>query len=214
MPRLTRAQRQEQTRAELVRAARRRFMVHGYAATSLDDVAEDAGYSKGAVYSNFGSKPNLCRAVLELIHREKFGEIAELAMADADLDSRIAAVNAWFEGTVGDVGWTMLELEFVVLSRNNPELTEMITALREEAAQSVAGVLRALSADLGIDESSSLAAGLDDLGNLLLSAGIGLGIQRAIDPSVPARPATEAIRYLVNMLGAVGSSTGATGSSR
>lgn len=209
MPRLTRAQRQEQTRVELLEAARRRFLAHGYAATSLDDIAEDAGYSKGAVYSNFGSKPNVCRAVLELIHREKFGEIAQLATADTDLDSRIAALNTWFEATVGDVGWTMLELEFVVLSRNNPELTDMITALREEAARSVAGVLRTLAADLGIDESSSLAAGLDDVGNLLLSAGIGLGIQRAIDPSVPARPATDAIRYLVNMLGAIGSAPGA-----
>ncbi len=214
MPRLTRAQRQEQTRADLLEAARQRFLAHGYAATSLDDIAEDAGYSKGAVYSNFGSKQNVCRAVLELIHREKFGEIAELAMAETDLDSRIAAVNTWFEGTVGDVGWTMLELEFVVLSRNNPELTEMITGLRNEAAQSVAGVLRSLSAGLGIDESSALTTSLDDLGDLLLSAGIGLGIQRAIDPSVPARPATAAIGYLVNMLGAIGSSPGATGSSR
>jgi AcrR family transcriptional regulator len=205
MPRLTRAQRQEQTRAELLEAAKQRFLTHGYAATSLDDIAEGAGYSKGAVYSNFGSKQNLCRAVLELIHREKFGEIAELATADADLDSRVAAVNAWFDGTVGDVGWTMLELEFVVLSRNNPELTEMITALRTDAAESVVGVLRSLSADLGIDESSAVTANFDDLGNLLLSVGIGLGIQRAIDPAVPARPATEAIRYLVNMLGSIGS---------
>ncbi|MHA3020948.1 TetR/AcrR family transcriptional regulator [Mycobacterium sp. BMJ-28] len=206
MPRLTRAQRQEQTRAELLEAAKRRFLTHGYAATSLDDIAEDAGYSKGAVYSNFGSKQNVCRAVLELIHREKFGEIAELATADADLDRRIAAVNAWFDGTVGDVGWTMLELEFVVLSRNNPELTEMITALRAEAAESVVGVLRSLSTDLGIDESSALTTSFDDLGNLLLSVGIGLGIQRAVDPAVPARPATEAIRYLLNMLGSIGTS--------
>lgn len=204
MPRLTRAQRQEQTRVELLAAARRRFLTHGYAATSLDDIAEDAGYSKGAVYSNFGSKQNVCRAVLELIHREKLGQITELAMAGTDLGSRIAALNAWFDSTVGDVGWTMLELEFVVLSRNDPELTAMIIGLREEAAQSVAGVLHTLAADLGIDEASSVTAGLDDVGNLLLSAGIGLGIQRAIDPSVPARPATDAIGHLVRMLGAIG----------
>ena len=62
------------------------------------------------------------------------------------------------EGTVGDVGWTMLELEFVVLSRHNPELTEMITGLRNEAAQSVAGVLQSLSADLGIHPEGEQAA--------------------------------------------------------
>ncbi|WP_260508764.1 TetR/AcrR family transcriptional regulator [Mycolicibacterium farcinogenes] len=65
MPRLTRAQRQEQTRAELLQAAKQRFLTHGYASTSLEDIADDAGFSKGAVYSNFGSKPNLCRDVLE-----------------------------------------------------------------------------------------------------------------------------------------------------
>ena len=212
MPRLTRAERQEQTRSELLEAARQRFLVHGYAATSLDDIAEDAGYSKGAVYSNFGSKPNLCRQVLDLIHREKFEELARLAVSDADLDTRLAAVTSWYEDTVGDIGWTMLELEFVVVSRRDPQLTEMITTLRNEAAQSVAGVLRSLSADLAVPGDAAQV--LDDIASLLLSAGIGLGIQRAIDPSIPARPATDAIRYLVNMLGAIGSSPGATVANR
>lgn len=209
MPRLTRAQRQEQTRAELLEAARLRFLSFGYAATSLEDIADDAGFSKGAVYSNFGSKPNLCRDVLELIHREKFAEMAELATSDAELDDRVVAVSAWLERTAGDVGWTMLELEFAVLSRNNPELAEMITTLRNDAARMVVDVLQSMSAELGLTEAqlenSAVAASLDDLANLLLSAGIGLGIQRAIDPSVPARPFTDAFGHLVKLLAALGS---------
>ncbi|WP_304117079.1 TetR/AcrR family transcriptional regulator [Mycolicibacterium bacteremicum] len=208
MPRLTRAERQEQTRAELLQAATSRFLSRGYAATSLDDIADDAGFSKGAVYSNFGSKPNLCREVLASIHREKLGEMSRLAGTDADLTARIAAVNDWLERTAGDVGWTMLELEFVVLSRNNPELGAMITALRRDAADMVVGVLRSMSADLGIAESEidQVTGSFDDLGNLLLSAGIGLGIQRAIDPALPARPVTDAIAHLVNLLAALGAS--------
>ncbi len=209
MPRLTRAQRQEQTRAELLEAARQRFLAHGYAATSLEDIADDAGFSKGAVYSNFGSKPNLCRDVLELIHREKFAEMAELATSDAELETRVAALSDWLERTAGDVGWTMLELEFAVLSRNNPELAQMITTLRNEAARMVVDVLESMSAELGLTETqlanSAVAASLEDLGNLLLSAGIGLGIQRAIDPSVPARPFTDAFGHLVKLLSALGS---------
>ncbi|WP_066897777.1 TetR/AcrR family transcriptional regulator [Mycolicibacterium houstonense] len=208
MPRLTRVQRQEQTRAELLEAARQRFLRHGYAGTSLEDIADDAGFSKGAVYSNFGSKPNLCRDVLELIHREKFAEMAELATSDADLESRVAAVSAWLERTAGDVGWTMLELEFAVLSRHNPELAGMITTLRNDAAGMVTEVLQSMSAELGLTEAqlehSAVAASLDDLANLLLSAGIGLGIQRAIDPSVPARPFTDAFGHLVKLLAALG----------
>ncbi|MEH3129334.1 MAG: TetR/AcrR family transcriptional regulator [Mycolicibacterium neoaurum] len=197
MPRLTRAERQEQTRAELLQAAKARFLERGYAATSLEDIAEDAGFSKGAVYSNFGSKPALCREVLALIHHEKLGEMSRLAATDADLSVRIGAINDWLERTAGDVGWTMLELEFVVLSRHNPELGEMITALRDEAAQMVVAVLRSLAEDLD-------PTALDDFGNLLLSAGIGLGIQRAIDPSLSTRPVADAITRTMNLLETLG----------
>ncbi|MDX1878304.1 TetR/AcrR family transcriptional regulator [Mycolicibacterium sp. 141076] len=204
MPRLTRAQRQEQTRAELLDAAKARFLKHGYASTSLEDIADDAGYSKGAVYSNFGSKPMLCREVLEAIHREKFAEMSELAMTDADIPSRVEAVNGWLERTAGDVGWTMLELEFVVLSRNDVELSEIIATLRNDMAEKVVEVLRSLAADLGLTEEQLVAAGVidsfDDIGNFFLSAGIGLGIQRAIDPSLPARPVTGSLTRLMNLL--------------
>lgn len=212
MARMTRAERQEQTRAELLVAAKRRFLEHGYAATSLDDIADDAGFSKGAVYSNFGSKTSLCREVLELIHREKFSEMAELAASDSDLASRIAAINAWLERTAGDVGWTMLELEFVVLSRHDPELTQMISALRTDAAQMVVNALRSTLADEGLSEdqlaSTGVSASVDDLANLFLSAGIGIGIQRAIDPSLPATPVTGAIASILSMLAAVFGATG------
>ena len=99
----------------------------------------------------------------------------------------------------------MLELEFVVLSRNDPELGQMVTALRNEAAQMVVDVLRSLAVDLALNEEQLVAVGVmdsfDDIGNLFLSAGIGLGIQRAVDPTLPARPVTGAITRLMNLLG-------------
>lgn len=209
MPRLTRAQRQERTRAELLEAAKQRFLAHGYAATSLEDIAAQVGLAaEVGVHGAFG-ETRVVGDVLELIHREKFAEMAELAISDAELDSRVAALSAWLERTAGDVGWTMLELEFAVLSRNNPELGQMITSLRNEAAQMVIDVLQSMSVELGLTEAqlanSEVASSLEDLGNLLLSAGIGLGIQRAIDPSVPARPFTDAFGHLVKLLAALGS---------
>ncbi|MGV9409291.1 TetR/AcrR family transcriptional regulator [Nocardia sp. NPDC003693] len=70
MARMNRAQSRARTRAELVRAARDLFVAQGPANTSLTQVAETAGYSKGAVYSNFQNKNELCLEVLELIHAE------------------------------------------------------------------------------------------------------------------------------------------------
>ena len=62
---LTREERRTQTRAELLDAAERLFSEQGFHATSVDQVADDAGYTKGAVYSNFVSKEDLFFAVYE-----------------------------------------------------------------------------------------------------------------------------------------------------
>ena len=62
---LTRADRQAQTRDELIAAADRLFTRTGFHATSVDAVADEAGYTKGAVYSNFESKEDLFFAVYE-----------------------------------------------------------------------------------------------------------------------------------------------------
>nr|WP_296765227.1 TetR/AcrR family transcriptional regulator [Rhodococcus sp. (in: high G+C Gram-positive bacteria)] len=212
MPRLTRTERQVQTRFDLVEAAKTRFLRGGYAATSVDDIAESAGYSKGAVYSNFVDKRNLCRAVLDAIHREKLDEIAAIAAADTAVDQRMDALAAWVETTVGDVEWTMLELEFVVLSRTDPELAAIIVALRNDAQDMVAAVLRSFLDGLGVGGAAvdAMPVSLDEIANLLLSAGIGLGIQRAVDPSVSAGPATDALRTAFSLLTGLSPTPGST----
>lgn len=62
--RLTREESKARTRQELLRAAGRLFLRNGFVATSLSDIAEEAGLTKGAVYSNFESKEDLFLALL------------------------------------------------------------------------------------------------------------------------------------------------------
>ncbi|WP_342342455.1 TetR/AcrR family transcriptional regulator [Planobispora rosea] len=62
--RLTRAQQQERTRTAVLAAARREFTERGYADAKVDRIAERAGLTRGAVYSNFPSKRALYLAVL------------------------------------------------------------------------------------------------------------------------------------------------------
>lgn len=64
MPRLTRAQRQEHTRAAVLAAARAEFGKRGYADAKVDRIADRAELTRGAVYSNFPSKRALYLAVL------------------------------------------------------------------------------------------------------------------------------------------------------
>ena len=59
----TRAERKARTREQLVSSAERLFKRDGFHASSVDAVADDAGYTKGAVYSNFAGKEELFFAV-------------------------------------------------------------------------------------------------------------------------------------------------------
>src|SRR4030095_5710705 len=63
--RLSRVERREQTRQELLSAAEACFVSRGFHASSVDEVPERAGSTKGAVYSNFASKEDLFFAIYE-----------------------------------------------------------------------------------------------------------------------------------------------------
>jgi AcrR family transcriptional regulator len=65
-----RAQMVEESRAKLIRAARKAFAAKGYAAASMDDLTAEAGLTRGALYHNFGDKKGLLQAVIEQIDAE------------------------------------------------------------------------------------------------------------------------------------------------
>src|SRR3546814_18785566 len=79
MPRRTRAEMIEETRAKLVAAARIAFGAQGYANTSMDDFTATVGLTRGALYHHFGDKPGLLAAVVEQI--------------DAETDTRLQAIS-------------------------------------------------------------------------------------------------------------------------
>lgn len=193
--RLTRSESQARTRAHLVATARDLFLADGYAATSLEKVADEAGYSKGAVYSNFKNKKELCLEVLGLIHATKGQEIAEALGGGDTMEERLEAFQSWAEKTLGDVGWTMLEFELIVLSRHDPELRDALTATLGVAREITVTLLKSFTDSLGV----VLPVPAEDAAGSILSLGVGLGIQRAIDPTISARVVTDNLRVLLSV---------------
>src|SRR5262245_25086032 len=63
--RLRRAEQVERNRTAVLDAARRVFLDRGYGGATVDAIAEEAGFSKGVVYSQFGSKADMFMALLE-----------------------------------------------------------------------------------------------------------------------------------------------------
>ncbi|MDM9626622.1 TetR/AcrR family transcriptional regulator [Rhizobium sp. S152] len=66
----TRAQMVEDTKAKLIKAARKAFATKGYQASSMDDFTAEAGLTRGALYHNFGDKKGLLQAVIDQIDAE------------------------------------------------------------------------------------------------------------------------------------------------
>jgi len=89
--RLTRSQRQEQTRAQLLGAALRVFLRRGFHGASLDEIAEEAGYTTGAVYSNFKGKDDLFLAVLDAEAQRRFPLHTELMRQAPSIEDGLRA---------------------------------------------------------------------------------------------------------------------------
>jgi AcrR family transcriptional regulator len=192
MPRLSRAESQARTREQLLVTATQLFLRDGYFATSLEKVADEAGFSKGAVYSNFGGKDELCLAVLDGIHADQALQIGAALNTKGGLDRRLAALRRWAERTLGDEGWSSLEIEFASQARRDPGLRGELARRSVAIRALIATMIEAHAHDFGIELPLPAA----DLATALLSLGVGLGLQRALDPTIPARVFTDVVRAL------------------
>jgi AcrR family transcriptional regulator len=110
---MTRAERSEQTRAQLVDAARTVFLRRGFHGASLDEISAEAGYTTGAVYSRFGGKDELFLAVVDdhLDRRTRLYTDAAFAAEDFESAHREIARAAVVAGRE-EPGWTPLLMEF------------------------------------------------------------------------------------------------------
>lgn len=194
MTRLSRKESHALTRARLVETAEALFLADGYNATSLERVASEAGFSKGAVYSNFATKHELGLAVLDRVRLERAASLAE-AVADAgDAEERIQAFGGWAEANIGDVGWTTLEVEFATSTRHLPQVRPELTQRRRQITEVVAGLIDQQCEELGL----ALPTPAEDAAVQLLSLGIGLGVQRAFDPDLPVSTLVDLLRSMLD----------------
>lgn len=143
--RLTHAQRREQTRERLLEAARKTFVKKGLAATSVEDIAEAAGYTRGAFYSNFDGKPEL---LLELLRRDhdsaqaNLRAITEEGGTPAEMKARaIAYYNRYFR----DRDCFLLWVEAKLLACRDTGFQERFNAFGHEKLERVSACIRTFS---------------------------------------------------------------------
>ena len=147
--RLSRAERRQQTREELISAAEACFVSRGFHASSVDEVAERAGYTKGAVYSNFASKEDLFFAVYERRVEQVLTEVVPgLRQAGAERAFDWLA-TATIERRDRDDGWLAVFFEFWAHVLRHPELRERFAAIHARFLEPLAEAVRQLAEDRG-----------------------------------------------------------------
>ena len=180
--RLTRQERSEQIRTELVEAAYAVFSERGFHGASLEDISLAAGYTTGAVYSRFGGKDALFLAVLDDHIEKRLRVYLEAADAAPDFESACrelgrAAVAA---GRM-EPGWTPLLMEFWMHAARRDDLRAAVVERNERQLAVLAETLEELAARDGVTPQRPVA----EILRAVTALARGLGLERQIAPEAP-----------------------------
>jgi AcrR family transcriptional regulator len=173
--RVSRRDRAAANRAALLAAARKVFLAAGYHGATVDAVAGEAGFTIGAVYSQFGGKAELFLALLEQRIEERIEQIRSVLDGSGPAAELTAVARQWAGVLRTDLDWTLLVIEFRVHAARDPALAARFAELHGRLLRAVAGFMtRSLGVPAGTPE-------VEDLARLLLAVGPGGALARAAE---------------------------------
>jgi AcrR family transcriptional regulator len=182
--RLTRKQRQLRTRIGLMRSAARVFARRGLQRGTIDEVAADAGFTKGAFYANFSSKEELFLAMLDEGFAVRLRQVRELSASDPEIDRSQIIKRARVEGEdfahhlVADPDWQRLFLEFVVHATREESFRHELVGRYGGLRKQVAEVFAQRAAELGVRPTVDA----ESLARMIFAMANGFALERLLDP--------------------------------
>ena len=194
MKRLSRAEQNERNRALVLDAARRIFLARGYHAATLDEIADEAGFSRGVVQSRFGNKADLFLALLEERIAERATQNARLAEGLSGAEGvRVLREHAARRNRA-ELDWGLLLIEFRVHAARDPELARRYAAAHDRTRQGLAGVITEVYRRAGQPPPFPP----DQMALMILTVEAGIRLEQAADPEGPDSPAAfERLRGLI-----------------
>jgi len=178
----------QEVRRRILESADRLFRSRGLERTSLEDVAKAAGFSKGAVYSNFTGKDELCFALLSAEIDRRIAATRESALtatptAHGSLRQAGLAGDYLLRIIRSEPGWQVFFVELWLRCVRSPALGPRFAEKRRLMRGQVGAVLEAQAAAAGI----TLPLPAEQLGTSILALSNGLDMEGLIDGSgVPA----------------------------
>jgi AcrR family transcriptional regulator len=180
--RLTREEKRAQTRERLLEAAERVFLRRGLQGSSVEEIAAEAGFTRGAFYSNFKSKDELFVELLQTRVYRQYAEMAEQAQEQPGTPrerlrwgiERVRDVQAGEEGR-----WLFrLWLECLTQAARDEDFRKLAATFwsgnRAILAEQTKGVFKE------IDRTPPLAA--RQIATAMIALDVGLAVQHLVDP--------------------------------
>jgi AcrR family transcriptional regulator len=182
MPRgdFDRSARRADTRARLLQAAARVYARRGFGGATLDEVAGEAGFTKGAVYGHFGSKENLLMALMEEhLTQQVIDQVALFDRERTTWERPLAGSERWMQGLDEDPDPFRLFVELWTYAQRDERLrarlADGLDALRDTFAR--------FATDSALDAGLAPPVGAgEQFANVMLGLGLGLPMLKLIDP--------------------------------
>jgi AcrR family transcriptional regulator len=182
MPRLSRKEKQEQTRFCLMESAARVFARRGLQQASIDEVAGDAGFTKGAFYANFKSKEELFLAMLDERFAQKLEAIDRVWSSDGDLQSKAQQAGDDFADYLSDEEWSRLFFEFAAYAARNDDFRQELVTRYRALRERVAEVYARKKEEMGIEP----AVPPEQVAAMIFAMANGLALEKLLEPDVVA----------------------------
>lgn len=173
--RLTREESRAQTRERLIETAQHLFVSNGYGGASIRDIADKAGYSQGAFYSNFSSKEDV---LLELLRRHMETEATQLSKVMGNDEQKpeqmLAELEAWASTLNHDADWCMLSIELQLHANRSQTFAVEYQKVWDKHRSEIGGVIGQLFNKL----NRTPPAAPDELAAAFMALSHGLALQR------------------------------------
>ena len=156
------------------------FIDRGIGATSVEEIADAAGFSRGAFYSNFADKDEIVLALLERMSREMEAEMEQMMIDHPDPDDYVRATQELLRSPDrrGGLHHPVLSTELVLYSLRNPAARPLLKERLDRAQEVIWRVIERNATSLGLapaDNRRAIAAMINALDD-------GFGLHAIIDP--------------------------------
>lgn len=191
--RLSRAESQAHTRQRILDSARQLFAEKGFVGASVEEIAERAGYSKGAFYSNFEDKDEVLLTLLDQRDERQFDEVEKLLMSATTTDEFFDLFRSRTRDRADRRMWLMLSLEFTLYALRNPSVLPKLAEFENYEVVMYKAAIEFLHASLDIP----LPAPSDQIGTIIRALERGLDIhEQLVDAPEPGRDFVDAVTLL------------------